>query len=244
MHVCEYASGCSRRRFARVKPIGRGLGDNTTRQGRCDEGMTDVEFGMLMDEVPVKTVEGVAELARRTRGLSQRHRTILLLVDGRRTLQQISALALAAGVPAGVFDELLALGLVAAHDRLVDERHDSDHIDLPLVSGAGGDSSLLPSVRSLLPESGWSTLSGAPLGPEIDRPLEEARELLMRALRQQAPVAGSITLMKLRRAATRDELEALLDEVEQRLRKPRRMIVAAQTMRHVRHLLGLPGPRR
>jgi len=48
--------------------------------------------------------------------------------------------------------------------------------------------------------------------------------------------------MKLRRAATRDDIEALLDEVEQRLRKPHRMIIAAQTMRHVRHLLGLPGP--
>jgi len=77
---------------------------------------------------------------------------------------------------------------------------------------------------------------------DIDRPLQEARELLMRALRAQAPVSGSLTLMKLRRAVTRDDIEALLDEVEQRLRKPHRMIIAAQTMRHVRHLLGLPGP--
>lgn len=198
---------------------------------------------MQMDDVPVKTVDGVAELAHRTRGLSRRHRTVLLLVDGRRTLQQISALAQAAGVPAGVFDELLGLGLVAAFERVADDPHDSGHIDLPLATGPAGDSSLLPSVRSLLPESGWSTLSGAALGPEIDRPLQEARELLMRALRSQAPVSGSITLMKLRRASTRDEVEALLDEVEHRLRKPRRMIVAAQTMRHVRHLLGLPGPR-
>lgn len=49
--------------------------------------------------------------------------------------------------------------------------------------------------------------------------------------------------MKLRRASTRDEMESLLDEVEQRLRKPRRMIVVAQTMRHVRHLLSLPAER-
>jgi hypothetical protein len=38
------------------------------------------------------------------------------------------------------------------------------------------------------------------------------------------------------------DIESLLDEVEQRLRKPHRMIIAAQTMRHVRHLLGMPGP--
>jgi len=66
--------------------------------------------------------------------------------------------------------------------------------------------------------------------------------LLMRALRAQAPVSGSLTLMKLKRAATRDDIESLLDEVEQRLRKPHRMIIAAQTMRHVRHLLSMPGP--
>ena len=55
-------------------------------------------------------------------------------------------------------------------------------------------------------------------------------------------MSGSLTLMKLRRATTRDDVEALLDEVEQRQRRPHRMIIAAQTMRHVRHLLSLPGP--
>jgi hypothetical protein len=117
----------------------------------------------------------------------------------------------------------------------------TEHVDLPLESRPAGDSSLLPSVRSLLPESGWSTLPPVVEG-EIDRPLEEARELLMRALRAQAPVSGSLTLMKLKRATSRDDVESLLDEVEQRLRKPHRMIIAAQTMRHVRHLLSLPEP--
>ncbi len=185
--------------------------------------------------VPSKTPDGVAELAHRTRGLSQRHRTVLLLVDGRRTVQQIVATAQAAGVAAPVFQELVALGLVTLPEG------GAEHVELPLESRPAGDSSLLPSVRSLLPESGWSTLP--PLAEsEIDRPLQEARELLMRALRAQAPVSGSLTLMKLRRAATRDEVESLLDEVEQRLRKPHRMIIAAQTMRHVRHLLSLPEP--
>jgi hypothetical protein len=185
--------------------------------------------------VPSKTPDGVAELAHRTRGLSQRHRTVLLLVDGRRTVQQIVATAQAAGVAAPVFHELVAMGLVALPEAR------TEHVDLPLESGPAGDSSLLPSVRSLLPESGWSTLPPA-LDGEPDRPLQEARELLMRALRAQAPVSGSLTLMKLKRAATRDDVESLLDEVEQRLRKPHRMIIAAQTMRHVRHLLSLPEP--
>lgn len=185
------------------------------------------------EAIPVKTAAGVAELAHRSRGLSRRHRTVLLLVDGQRRASQVLATAQAAGVPATVFEELVHLGMV--------ELPPVAHIDLPLEAGQAGDSSLLPPSRSLLPESGWSTLSGVPVDPEVDRPLQEARELLMRALRAQAPVSGSLTLMKLRRATTRDEVEALLDEVEQRLRRPHRMIIAAQTMRHVRHLLSLPG---
>lgn len=200
---------------------------------------------MRSEEVPVKTADGVDELARRIRGLSQRHRTMLLLVDGRRSLQQVLALGEAAGVPPQVFDELLAMQLVAPTVPDSRELAQAEHIELPLAADTTtSDSSLLPSVRSLLPESGWSTLSGAPLAAEIDPPLEEARELLIKAVREQAPVTGSLTLMKLRRATTRDDMESLLDEVEQRIKKPRRMIVVAQTMRHVRHLLGLPAPRR
>lgn len=199
---------------------------------------------MRIDEVPFKTAAGVDELARRLRGVSQRHRTVLLLGDGRRTLQQVLALAEAAGVPAGVFDELQAMQLVAAPAIDPDRRSGGDTVERPSAADSlSGDSSLLPAARSLLPESGWSTLSGAPLAPEVDAPLEEVRSLLVKALREQAPVTGSLTLMKLRRAATRDEMEALLEEVEQRLRKPRRMIVVAQTMRHVRHLLSLNADR-
>jgi len=188
------------------------------------------------EAVPVKTADGVAELAQRSRGLSQRHRTVLLLVDGQRPLSRVLATAQAAGVQPAVFDELVGLGMV--------EVPTVASIELPLeASHTSGDSSLLPASRSLLPESGWSTLAGVPADAGgVDRPLQEARELLMRALRAQAPVSGSLTLMKLRRTTSRDEVEALLDEVEQRLRRPHRMIVAAQTMRHVRHLLGLPGP--
>lgn len=197
---------------------------------------------MTLDEVPVKTGAGVAELAHRTRGLSQRHRTVLLLVDGRRNVGQILGLAQAAGAAPAVFDELVALELIAAPSDDGSDPVDTDHIDLPLPGGPDDESTQPPSSRSLSPESGWSTLSGVPSAAGIDRSMEEARELMMRAIRAQAPVSGSLTLLKLRRAASRQDLEALLGEVEQRLRKPHRTIIATQTMRHVRHLLGLPGP--
>ncbi|HEU4460929.1 MAG TPA: hypothetical protein VFR90_17545 [Methylibium sp.] len=63
---------------------------------------------------PHKTELGLDELRARTRGLSQRHRTMLLLVNGQRSRREVLALASQAGVGAEFFDELVAMGLVEA----------------------------------------------------------------------------------------------------------------------------------
>lgn len=184
---------------------------------------------------PQRTASGHAELATRGKRLSQRHRTVLLLVDGRRSEDDIRRLAAQAGAGATCLDDLMTLGLVAwAH---------GDKADATVTVAAMGESSVLPSSQSLQADSTWSHLDDDPR-TGADRPLAEAKELLMRAVRQEAPLSGTLTLMKLKRASSREALEALLDEVEQRLRKPRRQIIAAQTMRHVRHLLSLPTPSR
>ena len=70
--------------------------------------------------VPFKTPEGQDELARRTRRLGQRHRTVLLLIDGRRTVDQVLALAYAAGVAETHYRDLLDMGLVALPADVVD----------------------------------------------------------------------------------------------------------------------------
>ncbi len=183
---------------------------------------------------PQRTASGNAELATRGKRLSQRHRTVLLLVDGRRSEHDIRGLAAQAGAGAQCLDDLLTLGLVA--------RANGDRADATVTLAASGES-LLPSSQSLQGESTWSVLEDD-LKAATDRPLAEARDLLMRAVRQEAPVSGALTVMRLKRASSREDLAALLDEVEQRLRKPRRQIIAAQTMRHVRHLLSLPTPSR
>jgi hypothetical protein len=180
---------------------------------------------------PQRTASGHAELATRSRRLSQRHRTVLLLVDGRRNEQDIRKLAAQAGAGIECLDDLVRLGMVAWPGPA--------RADAIVTVAAGGDSSLLPCSQSLQGESSWSRFD-VDAGAPADRPFTEARELLLRAVRQEAPVSGALTLLKLRRAASRDALESLLDEVEQRLRKPHRQIIAAQTMRHVRHLLSLP----
>jgi hypothetical protein len=176
--------------------------------------------------VPRRTDTGMAALHRRTRELTPRQRTVLFLVDGRRSIDIVLALAAQAGAQTSDFTALLAKGLLEAPG-------------LPDPSVLN-DSSLLPSAQSLQGDSNWSQPPLTSLMPSTDAPFTEARDLLMRAVRSEAPLAGTLTLMRLRRASNRAELELLLDEVEQRLRKPHRRVIAAQTLRHVRHLLSLP----
>jgi hypothetical protein len=130
---------------------------------------------------------------------------------------------------------------------------ESQHIDLPLHDSGPPSEQSVPPTKSLQPESSlngelgaaeWLPAEGESEGDAaqalVDGPLEEARDILLRAVRGEAPVAGSLTLMRLRRARTRADLLALLDEVEARIRKPHRMLATTQTMRRVRQLLGVP----
>jgi hypothetical protein len=191
--------------------------------------VTSSALGALAQSVPQRTVAGHAALTRRTRELTQRQRTALFLVDGRRSVDIVLALAAQAGAKASDFSDLVALGLVVAPG-------------LPTAATVvPNESSMLPSSQSLHGDSSWSQLpEDDTVQHTTDMPLIEARALLVRAVRSAAPLAGAFTLRRLKRASTRAELEALLDEVEQRLRKPHRSVIAAQTLRHVRHLLTLP----
>ena len=212
---------------------------------------------MATQTVPVKTPEAVTELGSRQRRLSQRHRTVLLLVDGRRSEELVRQMALAAGAPDACFDELVGLGMI---DRNAPEPEPAREPDLPpasapaplaeLPSPPGPDSiasSLLPPSLTLQPES---TLNGFDEPPSSDLagldslireagdvPFEEARDLMIRAVRAEAPVAGSLTLLRLRRARSRADLEGLLEEVELRITKPFKGLWASQTMARVRELL-------
>jgi hypothetical protein len=184
--------------------------------------------------IPQRTAAGQAALTRRTRELTPRQRTALFIVDGRRSVDIVLALAARAGARAADFSALVILGLVET-PGLDDPSVLTDSSVLP-----SSQLPLLPSSQSLQGDSTWSQLDGDASAPFTDAPLIEARALLLRAVRSQAPLAGALTVMRLKRAETRADLEALLDEVEQRLRKPHRRIIAAQTLRHVRHLLSLP----
>lgn len=215
---------------------------------------------MAADKVPVKTAEGHAELGTRRLRLSQRHRTVLLLVDGHRTEAQIRELARKAGVPETCYDELLGLSLISEPDTVAppapaDATQGEAKVSAPIPLVVVQDS-LLPASRTLAPDSTRidSVISGPPppdswLPPEddeeeelsapVDATLEQAREILLRLVRAEAPVAGSLTLLRLRRARSRADLIELIDEVEARVGK-RRSLAVTQSLTSARQLLG-PG---
>ncbi|HMC16389.1 MAG TPA: hypothetical protein VKI18_12200 [Albitalea sp.] len=234
---------------------------------------------MVTPPIPVKTADGQAELASRQRRVSQRHRTVLFLIDGKRTADEVRALARQAGSSDTCFNELLDLGMIKLPEAVLPAAAGSAlHVDIPLEApvtpaasaapaaraAPGADDaeeSLLPAARTLQPESvltdsmlgglGDAPLSESMLAREVDggaqalpadadRSLEEARGILLRAVRSEAPLAGSLTILRLRRARSRSELAGLIDEVEARIVKPYRSLAAQQTLRRARELLVTP----
>jgi hypothetical protein len=254
-------------------------------------------------KIPVKTAAGHEEIRHRHRVLGQRHRTVLFLVNGRRTEAEVMALARAAGAPDDCLRDLADLGLIlipepatalepvagpvatadparraesarapsAQGDGRTDAARAAARLDGPsdippgqaVAEDTGRDDSSLddPADAALMPPltlapdssvSGWSrppatstdsfSAFGA-LGDVDDPALERARDTVLRALRHEAPLAGSLTAMRVRRARTRAQLLALLGEVQSHLRKPHRRLASDQTLQQVRALLQGTGPR-
>ena len=216
---------------------------------------------MVAGTIPIKTPAGQAELTTRPRRVSQRHRTVLFLVDGKRSAVEVGSLAAQAGVPGNCYDELLEMGLIMLPEPPLAMPIDMLakpvallHVDLPLSRNsraAGSADSLLPASRTLFPTLSSDSILGDPPVPDswlpsdsgalgaVEPTVAEARLILLRAVRAEAPLAGSLTLLRLRRARSREDIAALLDEVEARITKPHRVLAASLTLRRVRHLLGL-----
>jgi hypothetical protein len=227
-----------------------------------------VDFGCTIrpvnpESILYKTADGVAEMATRARRLTQRHRTVLFLVDGKRSAAEVQRMALAAGASEALLDELLSLGLVAVIESSTLDTSTSDTFttsrsaipDIPL------DDSLLPPLPPLadnstaqppvdLPvlqavmeahEAGQSKHSGFDFSNED--PLGQAKEMLIRAVQEEAPITGALTLLRLRRAQSIESVNSLLDEVEQRISKPNRSLLTQQLMSNVKQLLILASSR-
>jgi hypothetical protein len=214
------------------------------------------------EAILIKTADGVSEMSTRALRLSQRHRTVLFLVDGKRSAAEVRRMAVAAGASEALLDELLSRGLVAELEPnpfnavSVNIANSQNELpDIPL------DDSLLPPLPPLEANSTAQPPADLPVLQAVmeaheakqnkahgldfstDDPLGQAKDMLIRALQEEAPVTGALTLLRVRRAQSVESLNSLLDEVEQRISKPNRTLLSQQLMSNVKQLLILAASR-
>lgn len=188
--------------------------------------------------IPCKTAAGHAELAVRQRGLSQRHRTLLFLVDGQRTLEEVIELGLRAGVPKAYVDELLALGLVVLAAPVAAAPMGASRLaGRPVEHPWAQDSSDADEVEDTIGLGAAVTNTQLADFDAQDEDVAQARRLLLTALRAHAPVSGAVTQLRVRRARRREDLMGLLGEVEQRLQRHRDEVELRQLLERVARLL-------
>lgn len=222
--------------------------------------------------IPCKTAAGHAELAARDRQLSQRHRTLLFLVDGQRPLTEVLRLGALAGVPRAYLDELIALGLVVVTVPLPQAPVSPSELEVARTEGLSVASIWAAarlhdadvqahegrSAEALNWKAVWS-LEGMPQESSshqdsigfgdaagetelaalaVDDPLlDQARQVVLQALRHTAPVVGAVTMLRVRRSRSRAQLRALLPEVQARLSRPRHLADARLVIQRVEALL-------
>lgn len=182
----------------------------------------------------LRTSAGQDELASRQRGLSQRHRTLLLLADGKRDLATVLSMAQSVGAERSHFDDLIRLGLL--------------DLQVPMIEVAPPEPEEIQAAPALEPlevDTVAPPITVHPPAPPPSarrpRPLERARALLLEALSDYAPVSGSLLARRIRRAESAKEIEAMLDEVETKMARKGTLVQASQVVRRARELLSREG---
>jgi len=212
-----------------------------------------------MPHPPIKTQLGSDELRTRTHGLNQRHRTMLLLVDGQRPLSEVLALGLQAGARTTHFADLVHLGMV---DVALDPA--APAVAAPSVDAADSGGSTLSGVLAIdldaparAPKFTTEDSSRMPLKrpegaeaiafaqrralakAELEDLHQEVRQLLIDTLRVDAPLFAAVTLVRVRRAQTTRELINLVWEIERHLVESKKSQSEMQTLYRARELLGM-----
>ncbi|MGY4829822.1 hypothetical protein ACVNIS_14735 [Sphaerotilaceae bacterium SBD11-9] len=150
---------------------------------------------------PAKTPAGLDELRHRTRGLGQRYRTVLLLVDGRRPLGEVLGMAHKAGAQTSHFEELVRMGLVEIPDDVqAPEPVEtlSGALDTPRLTSVDVDvfsEAALTPMGELLPEEDDEPDTSAPLAPtreaydeQEDEPVARFSEIALAPVTRAVPV--------------------------------------------------------
>ena len=161
---------------------------------------------MQLQLMPAKTEQGRAEIESRSRKLPGGLRSLLLLVDGRRTVAELQELAKRLNAPEDALQQLLSL---------------------ELISGEGAAAASPPSIgepanEPIAPRDGGSNRFGI------------LYALMTDLVREQLGVRGYFFQLKLERAQDDAALEARLPELQSALAKKTSMQGAASAIARIR----------
>ncbi len=220
-----------------------------------------------MPEAPIKTPAGEDEMRHRTRKLGQRYRTVLLLIDGKRSVGEVLSLAQQAGAAVSHFEELVELGLVEVpvveENPVPTAQADAGDavaaVEPPAApvgeqapveavaseSDVGGAPAAHGPPGAPLPPVGPAAAVSAPAHDETpeERLMQQVRDLLIDTLRIDSPLFGARTFFRVRSAQSHQELIDLVWEIENHLARARHTRDELISLQRARELLGMGNTR-
>jgi len=155
---------------------------------------------MHKQAMPAKTEQGRAEIDSRERRLQAGLRSVLLLVDGRRTVAELQELGKRLNAPDDALQQLASLQLISG--------------DAAAATVQAANEPVAPSARA--------NRHGV------------LHALMTEAVRERLGMLGYLFQLKLERATTEGELEALLPELQAALAKRTSMQGAVSTIERIR----------
>ena len=163
--------------------------------------------------VYTKTPKGIAEIATRSAQLSMTSRRVLIMVDGKRTVDELAVL-LRPGEIDGVIAQLESAGLI--------HRHASSHaLDVPTVAGREVDA--MPTTQS-------------PSGSEEANPmtLEEAKRRAVRELTDRLGPDAEALSLRIESCRTIEDFRECVREAERFVTAAMGSAAAAEYLRALR----------
>jgi hypothetical protein len=184
------------------------------------------------DDIFSKTSNGLAELRSRSAGLSQRLRSILIMVDGVRRVGDLRQAAATLGAPPDVLESLQALGLIAL----------TAPAGAPQAQTTAARVSVAPpgaaaSPRAATPAPATLAEASEPLpSSEADR-FRVAKKFMNDTVVDALGIRAFMFTLKLEKCALLGDLEALLPEYSRVLTKARGSEVAGALETRLRQML-------
>lgn len=212
---------------------------------------------MSAPAIPTKTVLGQEALRKRTGEITQRHRTVLFLVDGRRPLSEVLSLAHQAGAATSHFEDLVRMGYV---ELPPEEPPAPPPVEVPLETPPPAEITELAVEVEAAPEPVAETPGPAaaevpsppspppppqPPAPPVvvlaeDLPvLDQARAQLLECLRCDPQPNGGRLVERVRAAKGSSELIEVVWTMERGLHHHQRTHRGLIALQRARELLGL-----